>query len=265
MKRKILATLLRILNTSFLFDLKSMRKLYYLVLRSKSRVTKLERNLLLVSDDTHKIFASRKNRLNLFYNGIEKRLVDLQQQYLTIELNSLNIDEYVIDIGANIGEFSFFWENKGHKVIAFEPDPIEYKCLNKNIKGITNNLALWNKNGNMNFYLNNKTGDSSLIKSENYKTKIEIKVDTLDSYMSKIEGSVGLIKLEAEGGEPEILIGAFETLKRTRFISVDVGLERGIKKESTLMEVCNLLFKNEFEIIDFNPNRYTLLFKKNHG
>ena len=42
---------------------------------------------------------------------------------------------------------------------------------------------------------------------------------------------IKLIKLEAEGHELEILKGAMETLKNTKYITVDYGPEKVVMKE----------------------------------
>ena len=53
-------------------------------------------------------------------------------------LSNLNKGSYVIDCGANVGEFTKFFLEKGFFVDAFEPDPIaelKKKCKNnKNCK-----------------------------------------------------------------------------------------------------------------------------------
>ena len=78
----------------------------------------------------------------------------------------------------------------------------------------------------MTFYLNNNSGDSSLDnKSDN---KIIVKTKTLDFLLRDIK-IIGLIKLEAEGHEPEVLEGSLEILKKTKYITVDVGPERNHK------------------------------------
>lgn len=265
-KNKILPAIIRKLNRSFLFNFSSLVKVYSSILGSRVFIHPTSKFQFLLREKGKSdkyIYASRRGRLNLYYFGIDERLNALQTQYMTHTLKDIESDDLIVDIGANIGEFSMFWESRGNRIFAFEPDLIEYECLKKNVKGIANNLALWDKPGKMKFYLNNDTGDSSLLDSGNNVNVIEINVDTLDNIMRLHEGKIGLIKLEAEGGEPEILCGAIDTLKRTKYISVDVGLERGIKKESTLKDVCNILYKNDFAIVDFNPHRYTLLFMHN--
>ena len=69
------------------------------------------------------------------------------------------------------------------------------------------------------------------------------------------------MKLEAEGAEPEIIMGAKQVLLRTKYITVDVGEERGVNEESTLPEVVNSLIPLGFKVIDVNLRRGVLLFK----
>ena len=265
MMRKILATLIRLINKSILFSLTKRIKIFPVLLGSKtyySQLSKYKYSVQEFHEQTNTLYVARRGRLNLYFNGIDERLLNLQNQYFTSTLDNLPQQSLIVDIGANIGEFSVYWSRQGYDVIAFEPDPIEYACLQQNLpKEQCQNIGLWNRPTTLKFYLDNDTGDSSLFKSKENQKSISIKVDTLDNTLLSYEGVIGLIKLEAEGGEPEILEGSIKTLLRTHYISIDAGLERGLKKESTLKEVCNILFSHGFEICDFNPIRFTLLFK----
>ena len=70
-----------------------------------------------------------------------------------------------------------------------------------------------------------------------------------------------LLKLEAEGAEPEVIKGALNLLKNIEYIAADLGPERGLKQESTLKEVVNILLENNFKIVDFKYPRICLLFR----
>jgi hypothetical protein len=59
-----------------------------------------------------------------------------------------------------------------------------------------------------------------------------------------------LLKIEAEGYEPEILKGAGKMLERCEYIAVDGGYERGVKCEQTFTTITNYLLKNNFEMKD---------------
>jgi FkbM family methyltransferase len=224
-----------------------------------SSITKLSGCYELSGQNNEKVIISRLVRLPKYRNGINKRLLTLQQQYLT-SLLQIPGDEFVIDIGANIGEFGLFWRLKNYSVYAFEPDLIEFNALSKNLIGESNhNCGLWNSTTTLTFYSANDSGDSSFIRPASFKSKVQLDVKKLDDI--EILGPIGLLKIEAEGAEPEILEGALNTLKKTRYVTVDVGLERGESGESTLVDVCNIMFVNGFELVNFNPKRLVVLFK----
>ena len=209
--------------------------------------------------NNEKLTISRLVRLPKYRNGVNKRLLNLQQEYLT-NLLEIPKDESVIDIGANIGEFGLFWKSRNYKIYAFEPDLIEFNALSKNLFGESiYTCGLWNSTTTLTFYSANDSGDSSLIRPVSYKSKVQLDVKKLDDV--EIFGPIGLLKIEAEGAEPEILEGSINTLKKTRFVTVDVGEERGEFGESTLVDVCNFMFTNGFGLMDFNPKRLVVLFK----
>ena len=63
-----------------------------------------------------------------------------------------------------------------------------------------------------------------------------------------------------EGAEPEMLIGAKQTLKITKYISLDCGPERDGK--TTYKECSKILIDNNWHIIhSFQTGRYNLLAK----
>jgi hypothetical protein len=108
------------------------------------------------------------------------------------------------------------------------------------------------------FYENTENADSSLIEPPIYRTIRTVKTTTLDDF--EINGTIKLLKLEAEGAEPEILLGSIKTLKRVIFLTVDAGPERGIGLEETIGEVAEILKKHHFKLIKSGVNRKTYLF-----
>lgn len=260
---KIVQVILRIFNNHFFgrFYFKKILNEFLFIYNVKIDFKK--NGLIKLSENKQEIYITRLGRLTLYYFGIQNRIDNLLKQYC---INDLEIpyEETIIDIGANIGEVSNYFEKKGYNVISFEPDPTEFIALKTNCKNsLIYNKGLWNKKSKLRFFLNNKTGDSSFL-PENLDDKnfIEIETCTLDSMIMHID-RIGLIKLEAEGAEPEILEGAKNSLLKTRFISVDVGPERGVNKDSTLMDVSNFLFRLNFSIVKFNHKRLTIVFSNN--
>jgi hypothetical protein len=99
-----------------------------------------------------------------------------------------------------------------------------------------------------------------LIKPKHYERVIKIPTIRLED---TIEGPVKLLKLEAEGGEPEILEGLGERLADVHFITADLGYERGTLEESTLVPVVNFLLKRGFSIRAISHDRIVALFENN--
>ena len=192
--------------------------------------------------------------------GVDYQFSKILSDYCVEELN-LKSGNVVIDCGANVGELylALEYKNINVKYYAFEPDIDSFECLKKNIKGNDNlkNIGLSDRDGNATLYLGTSTGDSSMeyFGSENENT-IEIK--RLDSFNFN---KVHLLKIDAEGHELEVLKGASDILNNIDFISVDYGLEKGLDQISTIVEVTNYLYQNNFHLYKANLNRNVGLFK----
>lgn len=215
-------------------------------------------------DDT--IYYTVPARINRFKFGIDKRLSVLANQYLIGDI-IFNENDIIVDVGANIGEFSLHLCRKYNLTsICIEPEKNEFNCLLENLSNYkfkAFNLALWHEKTTMTLYQKNKTSDSSLLEIDNYTNKITVQTTTLDFLIEDIgdQSNIKLIKLEAEGVEPEILMGSEKTLTRTEYITVDIGPERGLKKDTTLIPVNNILIKNNFELIGYFHKRGIVLYK----
>ena len=172
-------------------------------------------------------------------------------------------NDLVIDCGANVGELNLALKSKNIYVnyYGFEPDVLAYECCklnNEESKENIKNIGLSDKSGESKFYEDSFGGNSSLISfGENEETSITVeKLDNL-----KIDQNIKLLKIDAEGYEPEVLKGSKETLKNIEFISVDFGPERGVNQEDTIIEVNDYLIENNFSLIKFEVNRITGLYK----
>ncbi|SFE49335.1 FkbM family methyltransferase [Shimia marina] len=213
-------------------------------------------------------FAHPK-RLFTVFNGLLARGEYLRDVYL-LDLVDLKDNDWVVEVGANSGDVSLAFGTLGTKVnlIAFEPAPIEFAVMSANVTNSpflletrVHQLALWNSSDNdLTFYVKTAKADNSLIEIPNPDQIIKVKAARLDEVLEP--RNYKLLKLEAEGAEPEILEGASGIIRNFEYITVDVGFERGMRAESTILSVVTTLTSNGFELIGFNGTRFVVLFKR---
>ena len=210
-----------------------------------------------VTHNKHQIFFQSTIRINRFIKGFEHAGKRMWNRYKIDELLCGIEPRTVIDIGANIGEFSYYTDKKylgGVKIFAFDPDPITKQCFENNLVGIDttfNLVALSNKLGEEDFYLKTDSADSSLHKPNGESIKVKTEITTLDSFFSNLElQQPVLLKMDAEGHEPEVLLGGIATLKHVNWISIDAGLERYGK--STSVEVARILIEQGFSEVNIS-------------
>jgi len=200
------------------------------------------------------------NRYLRVARGVEYQFSKILSDYCVQELN-LKSGNVVIDCGANVGELylALKYKNIDITYYAFEPDIHSFECLKKNIKDNDNlnNIGLSDRDGEATLYLGTSTGDSSM-EYFGSESKNIIETKRLDSINFN---EVHLLKIDAEGHELEVLKGASDILNKIHFISVDYGLEKGLDQASTIVEVTNYLYKNNFHLYEANLNRNTGLFK----
>ena len=123
----------------------------------------------------------------------------------------------------------------GAFVLAFEPDPTEFAALQANTQRCESvsvyRIALWNRAEELELFSSNETGDTSLIQPQRYSKTLKTTAMALDEFddLPLAPKRIRLLKLEAEGAEPEILEGMEKTLPRVDYITADLGPERGAK------------------------------------
>ncbi len=234
---------------------------YSFINKSKNRV--FLKNNKFYCTEINWTFNQKKVGLYAYGKGFKKRISELTHSYHLEKINFQN-DDTIIDIGANNGDLYLCFNNKIN-YYGFEPSPKVYLNLNENIKNQNlYNLGVWNtENKNIDFYLSDDFGDSSIIPINEFSKKISIQTTTLDQIISKIGTKIKLLKIEAEGAEPEILQGLSKQLNMVEYISIDCGFERGKNQTSTISECSNYLIQKNFEMIGFNSPRIVVLYKNN--
>jgi FkbM family methyltransferase len=149
--------------------------------------------------------------------------------------------EYALDIGANTGAYSrYLLEKLNCKVIAFEPLPqafIELCNLGLEYKDSFQCFQLgcgeFSSNGTLSF--GDELSEIATFATENIAldfvrqnnvNKIEVEIISLDDFFHEHRRNfprIDFIKIDVEGFEYQVLLGASETIQtmRTRFIQIE--------------------------------------------
>jgi FkbM family methyltransferase len=139
-------------------------------------------------------------------------------------------DSIVADIGANQGLYTVWLARlaaSGH-VYALEPDPELFQCLQMNIGSnqLTNITAIraaaHSRPGTLAFAANHlNRGDNRVSTNSNLSSSLEkVPAVTIDEIVGK--RSLDLLKIDVQGFEIEVLLGAKETLKKNQTLTIVV-------------------------------------------
>ena len=213
-----------------------------------------ERIFRVIEHDIQLTFRNKIRGFWLYRGGIKNRGEFLHKSYCLHNINFLP-DDIVIDCGANSGDlFLSLKQRIRHcNYIAIEPNPSDFEVLEKNVghKAKLINKGLGNQNKILPFYVSTAQGDSSIIEPVEFEKIIKIDVQRGDKLISELNiTEIKLLKLEAEGFEPEILKGFGKEISKVEFIAVDGGYERGTNAEQTLTTITNYLLENGFYMRD---------------
>jgi FkbM family methyltransferase len=141
-------------------------------------------------------------------------------------VRSLRPGDVVVDVGANIGYYTVL---AGHlvgesgRVYAFEPDPISFEYLSKNVRlnGLRNVVleqkAVSNESGTIRLYLADENkGDHRIYDPKGeQRPSVEVEAVALDDYFAGVEDSVDFVKVDTQGAELVILKGMMDLVRRS--------------------------------------------------
>ena len=118
--------------------------------------------------------------------------------------------DIVVDVGAFIGEFTVSVASQAERVLAFEPDPLNYSGLKHTTEKFENVRVredlLWNETDTISFSVATDGSESGVStpdcgKSSFYQEKTAKRLDTI------ISCPIDFVKVEAEGAEWDVLAG----------------------------------------------------------
>ena len=178
----------------------------------------------------------KKMRKRLVYHFVlsneEKTILKKQKELYNAVINSVDKNSVCIDCGANIGQETIPWAERGAEVYAFEPHPECFKILTEKTARYNKvhlyEKGVWYKNSTMNLYFREGTKSeeisesSSLLKSKpNVDEENYIKVEIIDlvEFIRGLNKRIDILKIDIEGAEVELIQKIIDTK-----IYEDIGL-----------------------------------------
>lgn len=154
-----------------------------------------------------------------------------------------------IDVGVYRGVYSYEMSKYSEKVHSFEPNPIIFKYIEKNLKKFIKNIHLYNfalsnqsKTINLKIPIRNSNSNKEIFEEyyemgratihnennfENYEN-FKIKTKTIDEL--SFDNKISFIKIDVEGHELEVIEGAKNTIKNDKPILL-VEIEKQYTKK----------------------------------
>jgi|688.fasta_scaffold446359_2 FkbM family methyltransferase len=222
---------------------------------SKDKIKIKDASLIVVSKlRSHHILRSR---VALYRKGLSFRGQQLGKSYHLDKINFLYGD-LIVDVGSNVGDLILYLPT-AVRYIGLEPSPEEFNLLRLNVDKDCRifNYAAIDTNRQVSFYINSEEADSSIFEPTSHSKIINIQGIRLDSL---IKEKVKLLKIDAEGGELEVLIGCENILRLVTYIAIDCGFEKGKNRESTFIPCLKFLQSHGFELLEVGRN-FRFLFK----
>jgi len=129
-----------------------------------------------------------------------------------------------VDIGANVGYYSFLLRDNFDRIIAVEPHPRNVQLMQKSKEKYRYRKvsvlpkAVSNENGETKLYLGSHRGGHSLLQSDRVTQKpnqnyITVQAATLD-FLLRTYSNVDLVKVDVEGAEWKVLGGAKDAMNK---------------------------------------------------
>ena len=187
-------------------------------------------------------------------------------------IDNLKPGQNFVDIGANIGYYSIIASklvgNKG-KVIAFEPEPLNFSILKNNIElnhldNITAiNCGLGSEAGKFSLFISPENrGDHRSFNSDHNRQAIDIDIRTGDKVFCENESPLHFIKIDTQGFEANIIKGFQESIeKNAAHLSMIVEFWPYALKENgtSANELLNTLKGFDFKVEEIDHIQHQLV------
>jgi FkbM family methyltransferase len=191
--------------------------------------------------------------------ALAKRLVN--QQFIILDIGG--------GIGASLKLFSESFPNL--KIMVFEPVAKNFNAIKERFPSSPNiefiNYAAGNETSEKQINIANRITSSSLLplsvdpesrifdESNLGKAGAEtIRIVKIDDFLSKNQEEIGIMKIDVQGYEMDVLKGAETTLKRTDLVVLEANNHQGYSGSAKYYDIDGFLREHDFTLFDILPS-----------
>lgn len=133
-------------------------------------------------------------------------------------LEGLSKGDICIDCGANVGEISKKFADRGARTYSFEPDPWSFQKLTANLQGHADvhlfNKAVGLRPGSIEFYRDaafteqpdlHSLASSIYPRADREQISVRVEVEDLVAFIRSLDAPVKILKMDVEGAEVDLL------------------------------------------------------------
>lgn len=191
--------------------------------------------------------------------------------HIVLDHLKMNDIQTVLDVGANTGQYSLGLRKAGFKgrIISFEPAGEAFRDLNKKALSDKNwqrfNFALGEANGSSSLNISRHSPSSSILPmtplhidaspGSEYLSEETIEVKTLDSIYDSlgIAGENVFLKVDTQGYEKKVLLGATESLSSIKGIQLELSAYELYEGEEIYYSICRFVEERNFRLVRIIP------------
>ena len=222
----------------------------------RSEYIEIDGQKLFLDKEDSLLLSTRKNNYDRFEIECLKQLI--------------KEGDTVVDLGANIGYYTLILAQlvgKSGHVYAFEPDPLNFEILSKNVKENKHDnvtlvqKAISDKNGKVKLYVSKRNlASHRIFDAEDKRKSIEVDVTTLDEYFQKSKKPIKFIKMDVEGAEGATILGASKIIEDSKNLVIMMEyFPKWIKKFGDVPEeILKSLVGKKFKLFNINKKNKKL-------
>lgn len=175
-----------------------------------------------------RVFCDLRDATSMWYDGFQSNL-ELEQKAMR-EIVALTSGTVLVDVGAHYGFFtaylaSLIGDDPARRIIAVEPDPENFACLEKTVAELPNvgvvkavHAAVGEAEGRIELYRTPRGACSHTYREADSELRSVVPMLSLDSLAGSLPDgdSIGFVKMDIDGSEPSLFAGAGEMLRKHR-------------------------------------------------